>query len=188
MDTRGLSGYRLAADTGISKSLISFWLSGERQPAMDNLIKLSNYFDVSIDYLCGTSDEPRRGPISMIPYLGRSAAGYPIEMIVTDFEYVKVPGADARKGVFVVRAVGESMIDEGIRDGDLVLIQSQPVVDDGAIALVAIEDCSTIKRFYKEDGGYRLEPDNDDFETMYFLDKDDIRVLGKYVKTLPKLD
>ncbi len=60
LDERELSTYRLAIDLGMSDTLIGYWKRGKRQPAMDNLIKLADYFDVSIDYLVGRSDVKER--------------------------------------------------------------------------------------------------------------------------------
>ena len=60
MEDRRLTIYRLSKDLDITTSLISYWCRGMRQPAMDNLIKLANYFGVSIDYLVGQSDDPER--------------------------------------------------------------------------------------------------------------------------------
>ena len=58
MEMRGISAYKISKDTGISDRLIGYWKSGERSPTKDNLIKLADYFDVSVDYLLGRTDKP----------------------------------------------------------------------------------------------------------------------------------
>ena len=55
---REISAYRLSKDTGITERLIGYWRQGEKQPTKDNLIKLADYFDVSVDYLLGRTDNP----------------------------------------------------------------------------------------------------------------------------------
>ena len=58
MNTKNITGYRLSVDTGISKQLISEWKNGKKLPGYENLNKLADYFDISIDYLVGRTDNP----------------------------------------------------------------------------------------------------------------------------------
>ena len=58
MEARSFSAYRISKDTGISDSLIGYWRRDEKQPTKDNLVKLADYFDVSVDYLLGRTDNP----------------------------------------------------------------------------------------------------------------------------------
>ena len=58
MDRRSVSAYRIRKDNGFSNSIVADWLAGKRTPDLNNLIKLADYFDVSLDYLAGRSDEP----------------------------------------------------------------------------------------------------------------------------------
>ncbi len=121
-------------------------------------------------------------PQFSIPVVGRAAAGMPIEMIESHGDSLGINGdAKARPGDFAVIASGDSMTGVGIHDGDHVIIRPHPTVENGQIALVAIGDGSTIKRFYRDENGIRLVPANDDCETQYYSTDDDIRVLGKYV-------
>ena len=60
MKERNLTSYKLGKELEVTDSLVGYWRKAERQPAMDNLIKLADYFDVSIDYLVGRSDNPQR--------------------------------------------------------------------------------------------------------------------------------
>ena len=116
-----------------------------------------------------------------VPILGRAAAGKPIEMIETSGDDLET---DARPGDFVVIAVGNSMVEAGIQDGAQCLIRPQPTVENGEIALVAVGDGSTIKRFYKDDDGYRLAPCSPSHPVQYYDAGAPIRILGRFLKTI----
>jgi repressor LexA len=112
--------------------------------------------------------------------LGEVAAGQPIEAI-EDRETVLVPPDLLRKGGenYVLRVVGNSMIEEQIRDGDYVIVNSRPVADDGemVVALVGGE-AATVKKLYREsDGRIRLQPANHELAPMFF-DADEITIQG----------
>jgi SOS-response transcriptional repressor LexA len=120
----------------------------------------------------------------IVPILGRAAAGYPMEMIVTHDSLDADDSVAIQPGDFGVKAVGDSMIDAGINDGDYVLIRPQPVAEQGEIALVAIGDGSTIKRFFQSDSHIQLESANTAYEPQTYTAEDDVRVLGKFVRVL----
>jgi len=112
--------------------------------------------------------------------LGEVAAGQPIEAI-ENRETVLVPPDLLRKGGenYVLRVVGNSMIEEQIRDGDYVIVNSRPVADDGemVVALVGGE-AATVKKLYREsDGRIRLQPANQQLAPMFF-DADEITIQG----------
>lgn len=114
-----------------------------------------------------------------VPVMGRVAAGYPI-LAVEDIEcYVPVPERLKRgKEIFALRIQGESMINAGIFDGDIVVIHRTPVAENGEIVVALVEDEATVKRFYKEDGHFRLQPENDAFEPIIV---DEVVLLGKVI-------
>lgn len=117
-----------------------------------------------------------------IPVVGKAAAGLPIEMIRENEDSLAVYDDIIQAGDFAVIASGDSMIDAGIHDGDRVIIRPQPSVENGEIALVAIEDGSTIKRFYREPDGCRLEPANPRHHTQKYPRSVEVRVLGKFIR------
>ena len=84
---------------------------------------------------------------------------------------------------FCLRVKGDSMIDARINDGDIVFIRKQPMVENGEIAAVAIDNEVTLKRFYKNNGGVILKPENSKYQPRFFTAEDfkNIRVLGKAV-------
>ena len=117
-----------------------------------------------------------------VPVLGRVAAGYPIEA-VQDIEcYVPVP-EHLRRGreLFALRVQGESMIDAGIFDNDIVIVHRTPVAENGEIVVALVEDEATVKRFYKENGHFRLQPENDSFDPIIV---DNVILLGKVISLI----
>lgn len=122
-----------------------------------------------------------------LPVIGRAAAGAPKSMINLEGEELRTNGDVAhniRPGDFIVIADGDSMIDCGIHDGDYCVIHQTPEVDNGQIALVAVDDGSTIKRFYTDDSGFRLVPCNTAYQEQHYPPDAPIRVLGKFVKVI----
>ncbi|MBR3988625.1 MAG: transcriptional repressor LexA [Clostridia bacterium] len=116
---------------------------------------------------------------SQIPIMGRVTAGVPI-LAVEDIEgYVPV-SESVRRGreLFALRVCGESMINAGILDGDIAIVHRTPVANNGDIVVALIEDEATVKRFYKENGHFRLQPENDAFEPIIV---DEVVLLGKLV-------
>lgn len=106
-----------------------------------------------------------------LPLLGEVAAGQPIEAI-EDRETILVPPDLLRKGGenFVLRVVGDSMIEEQIRDGDYIIVNSRPVAEDGEMVVALIDgEAATVKKLYREKGGQiRLQPANERLQPMFF--------------------
>ena len=116
---------------------------------------------------------------SQVPIMGRVTAGMPI-LAVEDIEgYVPV-SESVRRGreLFALRVCGESMINAGILDGDIAVVHRTPVAENGDIVVALIEDEATVKRFYKENGHFRLQPENDAYEPIIV---DEVVLLGKLV-------
>lgn len=136
------------------------------------------------------AERRRSKPKLMIPVVGRSAAGLPMEMVEATDEAVAINGeTTAQLGDYAVIAVGDSMIDAGIHDGDRCLIRPREDVENGQIALVAIDSGSTIKKFYKDDDGFRLVPCNPKHEVQHYGPDAPISVLGLFLTVLdPPLD
>ena len=128
-------------------------------------------------------DNSRRSDFKLkIPVMGRSAAGMPIEMVTIPKDPVSINGeAQVKAGDFIVIAVGDSMIEAGIHDGDKCVIRPQEQVENGEIALIAVDDGSTIKRFYQDDQGIHLKPCNPAHPTQHYDVDAPIRVLGRFI-------
>lgn len=116
---------------------------------------------------------------SQIPIMGRVTAGMPI-LAVEDIEgYVPVSeGVRRGRELFALRVCGESMINAGILDRDIAIVHRTPTAENGDIVVALIEDEATVKRFYKEEGHFRLQPENDNFEPIIV---DEVALLGKLV-------
>ena len=114
-----------------------------------------------------------------VPIVGRVAAGIPIlaqeyveGYLPLSFDFAK------NKELFVLRVQGESMINVGIFDGDLIIVSRQPDARNGDIVVALIEDDATVKTFYKEKGHIRLQPENDFMEPIIVPE---VLILGKVV-------
>ena len=106
-----------------------------------------------------------RREMVQVPVIGQVAAGEPIlaEQNIQDYfpipaEYM--PNAES----FMLKVKGESMINAGIMNGDTVLVQRQSDAQNGDMVVALVDDSATVKTFYKEDGYYRLQPENDTME------------------------
>lgn len=99
-----------------------------------------------------------------VPLLGKITAGSPIEAIETPDEYFSLPSylIPKKEEVFTLKVSGESMINAGIFDGDIVIVQRQNIARNGDIVVaMTIDNEVTLKTFYKESGYIRLQPEND---------------------------
>jgi SOS regulatory protein LexA len=121
----------------------------------------------------------------MLPVLGRVTAGLPILAEENVEDYISVSESMLGDGEhFVLFVRGESMIDAGILDGDYVIVHKQADAYNGDIVVALIEDDATVKRFYKENGAFRLQPEN---PTMAPIIVPEVTVLGKVVMLYRRL-
>lgn len=109
----------------------------------------------------------KTGPTAQIPLLGKVTAGLPILAVEEIESYIPV-SEELRRGreLFALRISGESMINAGILDGDIVIVNKTNFAENGDIVVALIGDEATVKRFYKENGHFRLQPENDSFEPI----------------------
>ena len=138
------------------------------------------------------ADAPRRPPAALevaevdameIPLMGRIAAGVPIEAISHVSHHVAVPGSllTGRGSHYALEVKGDSMIEAGINDGDIVVIREQQTADNGDIVVALVEDAeATLKRFRRKGSMIALEAANPAYETRVFPDHM-IKVQGKLV-------
>lgn len=115
----------------------------------------------------------------LIPIVGKVAAGSPILAEELIEEYVPLPNAMLENGVcFILEVRGESMITAGILDGDCVVVHKQETANNGDIVVAMIDGDATVKRFFKEDGHIRLQPEN---PTMQPIIVKNVQIVGKVV-------
>lgn len=104
-----------------------------------------------------------------VPLLGKVACGNPIEAIENPNEYFSLPASliPARESIFTLLCSGDSMINAGIFDGDIVIVQKQSVARNGEIVVAMTDEGEvTLKRFYKESAHIRLQPENDELSPI----------------------
>jgi repressor LexA len=128
-------------------------------------------------------DRPESGGTTSVPLLGRVAAGRPIEPVETA-ESVALPEDLLGKGeTFALRVVGDSMIGDGILDGDVVVVESRPDAPNGATVVAVVRGEATVKRFYRRRGRIHLIPANERVEPIVASD-DDVQVRGVVIGLL----
>ncbi len=199
---RGLSQAALATELGFTKSSVNMYERGDREPGLESLETIADFFNVDMDYLLGKSDVQNRflytpasdaesvalpdNILSMpatytVPLLGTIACGEPILAAENIEDNVEVP--EHIHADFALRCKGDSMINARIHDGDIVYIRQQPAVNNGEIAAVLIGDEATLKRVYVYEDHVVLQPENPAYEPLvYFKDAmQAVRILGKAV-------
>jgi repressor LexA len=135
--------------------------------------------------LCG-GDERASGGVVQVPLLGRIAAGRPIEAVELP-ESIELPESlVGRRSAYMLKVLGDSMIDEQIRDGDYVIVERRDTAEDGQIvvALIGGEEV-TLKRFYREKDGVRLQPANVNFAPIILKDGE-FKIQGVVIGILRK--
>nr|DAQ36563.1 MAG TPA: Repressor protein CI [Caudoviricetes sp.] len=177
--SRGLTQDDLARELRLVKSSISMYENGKRKPSFEVLEAIADYFNVNMDTLY--SSAPVFVPsLKRVPMLGYAAAGQPLENLDgQDTYYVET---DSRYAVdFCITVRGDSMINAGINDGDIVFVKAQPEVSNGKIACVEIDNERVcIKRFYKTDTGVMLVSENPKYAPLQFSESNcsDFKILG----------
>lgn len=191
---RDLSQMEFSKHIGISKSSVNMYERGEREPGLETLERIADYFNVDMDYLLGKSDVVTNShwafaasnivPIPRMaktPLIGAIACGAPILAEEHIEDYVDLPGhiqAD-----FALVCKGDSMINARIFDGDIVYIRHQDTVDSGQIAAVLIDNEATLKRVRLFDDHIILEPENPMYKPLSYWGEEmnNVRILGKAV-------
>lgn len=179
----------------ISSGSVTAWRNTDRIPQDRTLLKIANYFNVSVEYLKGETDDPSTDSIDFakigaffptkqrLKMLGNIACGEPI-FAEEDFEgYIELE--DGIKADFCLRAKGDSMIGARIYDGDIVFIKSQSMVENGEIAVALIGDEATLKRvmYYPDKNMLILKPENTNYQDIVLIGEElnTVRILGKAV-------
>lgn len=126
---------------------------------------------------------------SDIPLLGTVAAGHPIEAILTH-DTVSVPrDMQGRGRTFALRVRGDSMIEENIQDGDIIIVASQKTADNGQVVVALIDgNYATVKKFYREPEFIRLEPANPQFKPIFIKTPERIQIQGVVRGLIRKYD
>lgn len=185
---RHLTQEELAVQIGISKSAVSMYECGEREPDFQIQARIADFFQTSIDALHGRAGK-RSAVLTgrQVPLLGRIACGSPILAEENIEAYVPLP--DGIRADYCLRCCGDSMINARILDGDLVLIRQQEEVEQGEIAAVLLHREATLKRVYLQEGKLTLMPENSKYPPIVLEqdDLEDVRILGKAVAFISRI-
>jgi repressor LexA len=141
----------------------------------------------AIELLVDNEYLPQNEKVVEVPLLGKITAGSPIEAIENPGEYFSLPAylIPNNKEVFTLLVSGESMINAGILDGDIVIVERCNVARNGEIVVAMTDDNEvTLKTFYKESNYFRLQPENDTMEPIILTN---VTILGKAIGLYRKL-
>lgn len=132
----------------------------------------------AIEILDDTFNLTRREVVN-VPLIGHVAAGLPILAQENIENYFPIPTEFMpNRQTFMLKVKGESMINAGILDGDMVLVEQNPIASNGDMVVALIEEGATVKTYYKEEGIYRLQPENDLMEPIIV---EQVIILGKVI-------
>ena len=132
----------------------------------------------AIEILDDTFNLTRRELVN-VPIIGQVAAGEPILARENIENYFPIPAEIMPNNqTFLLKVKGESMINAGILDGDMVLVEEAHTASNGDMVVALIEDGATVKTFYKEEGVFRLQPENDTMEPIIVKE---LMILGKVI-------
>ncbi len=187
MEERGINKRDLSRNSGIPyTTIVNFYEKGTKNVKLSTLRKLTDYFNVSLDYLADDECEERIGinKCKTIPLVGTIAAGEPILAQENIIDYIcDLTG----KCDFALKIKGNSMINARIFDGDTVLIRKQNDVESGEIAAVLFNgEEATLKRVYKKKDCIILHPENPTMADRRIEkgDYDDLRIIGKAMQVI----
>lgn len=183
------AGKALADHLGISPNVVTNWKNGSNKSYRKYASQIAQFYGVSVEYLRGKTTQKSSIPAGFEPLpkmvrrplIGDIACGEPITAEQNVRDYVDVPEDVACD--FCLRCHGDSMIDAGIRDNDVVYIRIQPEVNDGEIAAVRIGDEATLKRVYYDGSTITLVPANSAYRPKSYAGQEleNIQIEGKAV-------
>jgi len=118
-----------------------------------------------------------------LPLLGVVSAGVPLEMFDNE-EYVDVPAMYCKRNNFVLKVDGDSMIEDGILDGDYIIAKKVQIAQPGDTIIASIDGEATLKRFYVGSNGIELHPRNKKYNVIHVSEEDELRIQGKLVAVI----
>ena len=120
-----------------------------------------------------------RREVVNVTLIGQVAAGQPILAVENITNYFPIPAEFLNNSeTFMLNVKGDSMINMGIYDGDMIIVRRQQTAANGEVIVALVDDSATVKRFYKEGGHYRLQPENDFMDPIIV---DNVEIVGKVI-------
>lgn len=173
----------VANKIGLSTSTISRYENGiVENVSLPTMQMLADLYKVNVLWLLGKSEEKHERTINKqstisVPLVGTIAAGTPILAEENIERYFNIDSSI--KADFCLRIKGDSMINEGIHNNDIVFIHQQPILENGEIGAVIIDGEATLKRFYKTDTGIVLQPANEKYAPIIVDENSNLIIAGK---------
>lgn len=189
------AGYKSQGDLAkllfVNQTAVSQWERGVTIPSPPILLKLSQLYGVSTDYLLGKDDTPPVRVHTKVPVLGDVAAGIPIEAITDIVDYEDIDAAMAATGEFFGLRIKGSSMEPRMRDGDVVIVRKQDDAETGDTAVVLVNgDSATVKKIKKGPDGIQLIPTNPAYDPIYYTAADiaslPVRIIGRVVELRAK--
>lgn len=186
------AGFKSQADLAkilfVNQTAVSQWERGVTIPSPPLLLKLSQLYGVSTDYLLGKESSASDSKGVKVPVLGDVAAGIPIEAVENIVDYEEIDTAMASTGKYYGLRIKGGSMEPRIREGDVVIVRQQEDADTGDTAVVLVNgDSATVKRIKKEpDGGLWLLPNNPAYDPQHYspteVAEKPVRIIGKVVE------
>ena len=192
----------LAEKLGYSRTAVSAWEIGRNEPSYADIIKIADFFNVSIDYLLGKLDKrgdelnsnivPLSENVIRIPILGKISAGLPLyaEENLLGYDYIPASSVNPSEEYFCLLVKGDSM-DLKFKEGDRVLIKKQDTLENGEIGVILVNGYdATIKKYRYDNGMVILEPmsSNPDNHVQLYNPKEvNIKIVGKAIQFISNL-
>ncbi|MBR5590684.1 MAG: helix-turn-helix domain-containing protein [Anaerotignum sp.] len=179
---------------GVKYTTFADWVNAKTYPRIDRIEQIANYFGIEKSALMEKRNPLPAGailyqdrPTQPIPIVGVVSCGTPLlaEDNIEGYHETFLQDMTTGETYFWLRAKGDSMINVGIHEGDLLLIRQQSDVDSGDIAVVAInEDDATLKRVIKKENALILQPENPAYETKIFIGEEmtSVHIRGRLMK------
>lgn len=182
------SSQELVRAIGATKNAVTEWKSGRSKSYKKYALQIAQFYDVSLDWLTGLSNQKEKRPIvsnetliknaattaitGMVPILGEIPAGYPVLANEEILGYAPV-AVHNPQDCFLLLVKGDSMINAGIQSGDMVLIRRQPCAEEGQIVACRVNgDEATLKRFHEQDNSVMLVPENPKYSPILISKND----------------
>lgn len=184
---------------GASESTVSLYENGRREPSHETLLKLAEYFGVSVDYILrGEASEaeflhpaqPRPHGVR-IPVLGDVAAGVPIEAVTDILDYEEIEESLTHTGQFFGLRIKGASMEPRMKDGDVVIVRQQETADTGDTVVVLVNgDSATVKKIKYAPNGITLLPTNPMYDPLFYtvaeVESLPVRVIGRVVELRAK--
>lgn len=195
--SKGLTQTEVAKYIGISQNNYSYWENGKVKIDNETLIKLAEYFNVTVDYILGREPSEADKKITSIggftvpdkyaiPVVGQVVAGKPVDSPEYIEGYVYIEQKNAQD-YFALRVSGDSMIGAGIMPGCLLIVHKQNTADNGDIIVASIDGESTVKRYKENNGAIFLMPENSLYSPILITENTPFYIFGKVVEVRVKL-